>query len=65
MSHPLTESGAAHKPSILLLPVFNESGGNDIFVAGNDPRTLRVLRTLSAVAPTDSTILIDGESGRN
>ena len=63
MSHPLTESGAAHKPSILRLPVFNESGGNDIFVAGNDPRTLRVLRTLSAVAPTDSTILIDGESG--
>ena len=32
-------------------------------MAGNDPRTLRVLRTLSAVAPTDSTILIDGESG--
>ena len=63
MSHPLTESGGAHKPSILRLPVFNESGGNDIFVAGNDPRTLRVLRTLSAVAPTDSTILIDGESG--
>ncbi|OUU21814.1 MAG: hypothetical protein CBC13_08580 [Planctomycetia bacterium TMED53] len=63
MSQPLAESGAAHKPSILRLPVFNESGGNDTFVAGNDPRTLRVLRTLSAVSPTDSTILIEGESG--
>ncbi len=63
MSHSLTDSGAAHKPSILRLPVFNESGGNDTFVAGNDPRTLRVLRTLSAVSPTDSTILIEGESG--
>ncbi|MEO2149992.1 MAG: sigma-54 dependent transcriptional regulator [bacterium] len=49
--------------SVLHLPVFNESGGKDIFVAGNDPRTLRVLRTLSAVAPTDSTILVGGESG--
>ncbi len=63
MSTPLAESGMSQKKSVLHLPVFNESGGKDIFVAGNDPRTLRVLRTLSAVAPTDSTILVGGESG--
>ena len=62
MNSPLAESGMTQK-SVLHLPVFNESGGKDIFVAGNDPRTLRVLRTLSAVAPTDSTILVGGESG--
>ncbi|MDE0960214.1 MAG: sigma-54 dependent transcriptional regulator [Planctomycetota bacterium] len=62
MSSPLAESGMTQK-SVLHLPVFNESGGKDIFVAGSDPRTLRVLRTLSAVAPTDSTILVGGESG--
>ncbi len=63
MSSPLAESGMSQKKSVLHLPVFNESGGKDIFVAGSDPRTLKVLRTLSAVAPTDSTILVGGESG--
>lgn len=63
MSSPRAESGVFPQKPVLHLPVFNESGGNDIYVAGNDPRTIRVLRTLSAVAPTDSTILINGESG--
>ncbi|MGE4618707.1 MAG: sigma 54-interacting transcriptional regulator, partial [Planctomycetota bacterium] len=63
MSSPKAESGVFSQKPVLHLPVFNESGGNDIFVAGNDPRSIRVLRTLSAVAPTDSTILINGESG--
>ena len=63
MSSQKSESGIfPHKP-VLHLPVFNESGGNDMYVAGKDPRTIRVRRTLSAVAPTDSTILINGESG--
>ncbi|NRA76374.1 MAG: sigma-54-dependent Fis family transcriptional regulator [Planctomycetes bacterium] len=63
MNSANTESGVFSKKPVLHLPVFNESGGNDIFVAGNDPRTIKVLRTLSAVAPTDSTILINGASG--
>ena len=63
MNSANTESGVFSQKPVLHLPVFNESGGNDIFVAGNDPRTIKVLRTLSAVAPTDSTILINGASG--
>ena len=63
MNSQKAESGVFSQKPILHLPVFNESGGNDTYVAGNDPRTIKVLRTLSAVAPTDSTILINGESG--
>ena len=63
MNSPKAESGVFSKKPVLHLPVFNESGGNDIYVAGNDPRTIKVLRILSAVAPTDSTILINGASG--
>ena len=63
MNSPKAESGVFSQKPVLHLPVFNESGGKDIYVAGNDARTIKVLRILSAVAPTDSTILINGASG--
>jgi len=43
--------------------VFNEGGAVDLLVTGRHPAMARVLQTIEAVATTDTTVLIGGESG--
>jgi len=43
--------------------VFTEGGAIDLLVPGQHPSMLRMLHTIEAVAPTDTTVLIGGESG--
>ena len=43
--------------------IFNEGGAVDLLVPGKHPAMLRMLQTIDAVAPTDTTVLIGGESG--
>ncbi len=43
--------------------VFNEGGAVDPLVPGRHPAMLRMLQTIDAVSTTDTTVLIEGESG--
>ena len=43
--------------------IFNEGGAVDLLVPGKHPAMKRMLQTIDAVSPTDTTVLIGGESG--
>ncbi len=51
------------KPEKGVRDIFNEGGAVDQLVPGKHPAMLRMLQTIDAVAPTDTTVLIGGESG--